>query len=59
VLLRVEVAEFELIDALQAAGRLSTEDGLDRTCVEREVARLIGDWISRWDVTHGLEDGSR
>jgi hypothetical protein len=56
-LLRIPVDEFRLIEALQKAGRLAGEDGLQRAYVEREVGRLVEDFVARWlhpDVTRGL-----
>jgi hypothetical protein len=47
-LLRVPVDEFSLIEALQKAGRLAGDDGLQRAHVEREVGRLVEDFVARW-----------
>jgi hypothetical protein len=48
VLVKVEVDEFRLIDALQAAGRLRGDEGLQRAAVEREAAALVADFVRRW-----------
>jgi hypothetical protein len=47
-LLRVEVDEFDLIEALQASGRLDDAGGLDRARVEQEAGRVLRDWTTRW-----------
>ena len=47
-LLRVPVDEFRLVEALQRAGRLTGEDGLQRARIEQEVERLVADWTERW-----------
>jgi hypothetical protein len=55
-LLRIEVDELHLIEALIACGRLATADGLQRSRVEQEVSKLVEDWVARWRkaVTRGL-----
>jgi len=48
VLLRIEINEFRLVDALISAGRLHPHDGLARAQVEEAVVRLVDDWCDRW-----------
>ena len=47
---RLNVREFEIIDALIASGRLSEVESRDRRLVERELADLVDDWARRWKV---------
>ena len=57
-LLRIQVDEFRLIEALQRAGRLTDNGGLQRACVEREVERLVADFVEGWlnpNVTRSLD----
>jgi hypothetical protein len=46
--LHVEANEFELVDALLAAGRLTEAEALRRPLVEKAAARLLEDFTARW-----------
>lgn len=48
VVLNVEAHEHRLIEALIAAERLTEAEALRREAVEREAARLLEDWMTRW-----------
>jgi hypothetical protein len=54
MVLRIEAPEYQLIQALQLAGRLDEAGGMDRARVESAVERLVDDFIRRWGVTRGL-----
>jgi hypothetical protein len=45
---RIEVDEHALDAALIASGRLSLDQALAPELIERELSRLIADWIERW-----------
>lgn len=47
-MLKVEVDEFGLVEALQRAGRLCEIDGLRRPKIEQALAKLVEDWTARW-----------
>ena len=47
-LLRVEVDEFRLVDALLWAGRLSEDESRRPPLVEAAVAQVLKDFIVRW-----------
>jgi hypothetical protein len=47
-LLRVEVDEFRLVDALLWAGRLNEAESRRRSLVEAAVAQVLKDFIVRW-----------
>jgi hypothetical protein len=47
-LLRVEVDEFRLVDALLWAGRLSEAESRRRSLVEAAVGQVLRDFIARW-----------
>jgi hypothetical protein len=49
---RVPVHEHRLAAALIASRRLSDAQALDRSQVERELAGLVEDWITRWVDRH-------
>jgi hypothetical protein len=46
--LRIEVNEFDLIDSLIAANRLSEDESRRRPLVEKATGKLLEDVISRW-----------
>jgi len=48
VVLRVPVHEYQLLDALIAAGRLSDAEALDRSAVERQLSLLVDEWLAAW-----------
>jgi hypothetical protein len=48
VIRRVGVDEHALAGALIASKRLSEAEALQPELVERELSRLIADWIERW-----------
>jgi hypothetical protein len=45
---RVEANEHRLAEALIESGRLTEALALERPQIERELAKLIDDWIRRW-----------
>src|SRR5262249_53952984 len=48
VSLRLDVHEHRLCGALIASGRLTEAQALERPQIERELAKLVDDWIRRW-----------
>ena len=48
VILRVEICEHALAEALICSGRLSETAALDRGATEREAARIISEWSQHW-----------
>jgi hypothetical protein len=46
IVLKVEVEELRLCEALERAGRLC--DTMDRGAVSREVSQLIREWCDCW-----------
>jgi hypothetical protein len=48
VLLRVEVAEVELVEVLVAAGYVDEYRAADRQVVAAAVTRVLADWAARW-----------
>jgi hypothetical protein len=46
--LRIEVDEFRLVDALLASNRISENESRRRSLVEKATGRLLEDVISRW-----------
>jgi hypothetical protein len=48
--LRVEVQEHELAEALIASGRLGPVETLSRAAIESAVAEIVCDWIRRWPI---------
>ena len=46
--MRIDVHEHRFARALINSGRLSTEEALRRFLVERELERLVVDFIERW-----------
>jgi hypothetical protein len=48
VVLRVEVAECELAEAMIAAGRLSPGAAVDRSELEAAAAAVLTEWAARW-----------
>lgn len=45
---RIDVDEHALAEALIASGRLTESEALRPDLVERELAALVADFISRW-----------
>jgi hypothetical protein len=45
---RIDVDEHALAEALIASGRLTEGEALQPDLVERELAALVADFISRW-----------
>jgi hypothetical protein len=45
---RVELPEYETIEALIRARRLSEQEALSKTAVERALAEVLADWARRW-----------
>jgi hypothetical protein len=43
--------EFELIEALLVAGRLTEREALDRHAVERATGEVVSEWAQRWLAT--------
>jgi hypothetical protein len=50
IVLRIEVAECELAEALIRAERLTTDESADRAVLTREAMSIIEDFIGRFDV---------
>jgi hypothetical protein len=48
VCLRLTIHEYRLVEALLRAERLTPDEALRRPLVERELARLVEDWVTRW-----------
>jgi hypothetical protein len=48
--MRFEVDEMRLAGALIASKRLSPEETLRRSLVERELGRLVEDFCDRWPL---------
>ncbi len=46
--LGVEVVEHRLAEALIVSGRLTEAEALRRQLLERELTRLVEDFIERW-----------
>jgi hypothetical protein len=47
---RVEADDYRLAGALIASERLSPEETLHRNLVERELCRVVEDFIDRWPL---------
>jgi hypothetical protein len=52
IMLRVEVHEHSIAEALIVAGRLTDAEALCRGRVERELAKVIQEWASRWNESY-------
>jgi hypothetical protein len=48
VVLRIEVCEHALAEAMIVSGRMSETAALSRDATEREVSRIIGEWMAHW-----------
>ena len=46
--LRIWTRQYELAEAMLAAGRLTPAQCLSRAEVERAVGEIINDWAQRW-----------
>jgi hypothetical protein len=44
IVLKIEAAEYPLIEALITSGRLTPDQALDRAEIEREIAAVVEDW---------------
>jgi hypothetical protein len=54
--LRIVQDEYRLIQALQRAGRLSADEGLDWARVEHEAEQVLDDFIERWSRVASSSD---
>jgi hypothetical protein len=50
IVLRVEVPEIALAEALIASNRLCVSDTANRQAVEHQVADILAEWVSRWQA---------
>jgi hypothetical protein len=48
VVLKVEVCETDLIEAMLRAARISPQAALDRGTVEAEAASILKGWVASW-----------
>jgi hypothetical protein len=49
IVLRVEVDEIPLLEALLQAGRIAESEAGDRHALELAAAELVEDWRRRWN----------
>jgi hypothetical protein len=45
----LDLPEFDLVEALQAAERLTEAEALDQERVEAALTDVLRDWIARWE----------